>query len=441
MKINLLFISVLFVFFFQNAQSKDKNDTHSFKIVGKTEVLSNSPLQGRKTVEYDPDSPNHLFITTFDKEGKKSLRSQFLFTGRKFDLSANFLEYVGKKEIIADGTYTYYNKDETIQSSILYKEGKTLQRTQFHPNGQTKSMIAYNDKVLDGEYKMWHANGKLYFSGYYANNLKNGDFEVYNDTGELLKKGGYQEGKLISGENIVLDMVYRDPEIAAMFKSGDAAFNEYLSQKGLELETSKIVTTNKKITLDLITDKSGKIAGLQNIARATPIESELIKALFKDCPDFSPATIENIPVQSVQNFTLDFSKDGIKICPQDKTLMGVKKMPEFPGGQAAFNQYLATSLKYPVEAAKAGIQGVVLVTYVVDEEGKIVNVKLVRGIDPLLDLEAIRVIETMPKHTPGEENGIPVKVRLTIPVKFAFTNNPNKVGWATQNETLLNRRQ
>lgn len=422
MKLNILVISVLLVFFFQNAQSKDKNDTHSFKIVGKTKVLSNAPLQGGKTVEYDPDSPNHLFITTFDKEGKKNLRSQFLFTGRKFDLSANFFEYVGNKEIMSDGTYTYYNKDETIQSSLLYGKDTLLQQTQYYPNGQMNSMISYNNKILNGEYKMWYPNGKLCYSGNYANNVKNGDFEVYNESGELLKKGIYQDGKLISGENIVLDMIYRDPEIPAKFKSGDVAFNEYLSQKGTELETSKIITTNKKISLDILFDKSGKIVRLQNISQVTPIQSELIKALFKDCPDFNPATIENIPVQSVMKMSMVFSKEGIKISPEEKTSATVKKMPEFPGGPAAFNQYIATSLKYPFEAAKAGIQGLVLISCIIDEEGNVSRVKVVRGVDPLLDQEAIRVVEMMPKFTPGTSNGEAVKVSYTIPVKFVLTS-------------------
>jgi len=304
-----------------------------------------------------------------------------------------------------------------------------------------KSIIAYNDKVLDGEYKMWHPNGKLYFSGNYANNLKSGDFEVYDESGTLLKKGVYQEGKLISGENIVLDMIYRDPEIPAKFISGEAAFNEYLSQKGAALETSKIITVNKNINLDLSTDKNGKITRLQPISKTTQIETELIKALFKDCPDFSPAMIENIPVQSVQKITLAFTKEGINIIKQDKTFTTVDIMPEFPGGQDALKRFITTELKYPIEAMKAGIQGTVIISFIIDEEGNVVNAIIVRGVNTSLDLEAIRVVEMMPKYKPGMLKGEAVKVRYSIPIKFAFTNNPNKVGWATQNETLLNRRQ
>ncbi|MDR3129817.1 MAG: energy transducer TonB [Tannerellaceae bacterium] len=96
----------------------------------------------------------------------------------------------------------------------------------------------------------------------------------------------------------------------------------------------------------------------------------------------------------------------------------VEKMPEFPGGQAALLKFLATSIKYPVIAQENGIQGRVVVAFVVNKDGSVVDAEVVRGVDPSLDKEALRVIGIMPKWSPGEQRGKPVRVKYTVPVQF-----------------------
>ena len=96
----------------------------------------------------------------------------------------------------------------------------------------------------------------------------------------------------------------------------------------------------------------------------------------------------------------------------------VEKMPEFPGGPAALMKYLSTSIKYPVIAQENGIQGRVSITFVVNKDGSIVDAKVLKGIDPSLDKEALRVINAMPKWNPGEQRGKPVRVKYTVPVTF-----------------------
>ncbi|OAV70190.1 hypothetical protein Barb6XT_00030 [Bacteroidales bacterium Barb6XT] len=96
----------------------------------------------------------------------------------------------------------------------------------------------------------------------------------------------------------------------------------------------------------------------------------------------------------------------------------VEKMPEFPGGQAALLKFLATSIKYPVIAQENGIQGRVTVSFVVNKDGSVVDAEVVRGVDPSLDKEALRVVGIMPKWSPGEQRGKPVRVKYTVPVTF-----------------------
>ena len=95
-----------------------------------------------------------------------------------------------------------------------------------------------------------------------------------------------------------------------------------------------------------------------------------------------------------------------------------EEMPEFPGGQAELMSYIAKSIKYPVVAQENGIQGRVTCTFVVNRDGTIVDAQVVRGIDPALDKEALRVINSMPKWKPGKQRGKPVRVKFTLPVTF-----------------------
>ena len=97
----------------------------------------------------------------------------------------------------------------------------------------------------------------------------------------------------------------------------------------------------------------------------------------------------------------------------------VESMPEFPGGQQALFKYLSENVKYPVIAQENGIQGRVICQFVVNKDGSIVDVEVVRsGGDPSLDKEAGRVIKSMPKWKPGKKRGKPVRVKYTVPVNF-----------------------
>lgn len=122
--------------------------------------------------------------------------------------------------------------------------------------------------------------------------------------------------------------------------------------------------------------------------------------------------------------------NGMDIADLNKMMVGedstsapysvVEQMPEFPGGEAALRKYLANSVKYPRIATENGVQGKVYVNFVVDKNGGISNVKVVRGVDAALDNEAVRVIKAMPKWIPGKQNGETVRVSYTVPINFVL---------------------
>lgn len=96
----------------------------------------------------------------------------------------------------------------------------------------------------------------------------------------------------------------------------------------------------------------------------------------------------------------------------------VEEMPKFPGGLSAISSFLSQNIKYPLAAAENGIEGRVIVGFVVETDGSISNVKVVRGVDPELDKEAIRVVSHMPKWIPGKQNGKSVRVNYSTSVTF-----------------------
>ena len=96
----------------------------------------------------------------------------------------------------------------------------------------------------------------------------------------------------------------------------------------------------------------------------------------------------------------------------------VEQMPQFPGGPQALFEYLSKNIKYPVVAEENGIQGRVIVTFVVERDGSITDVKVAKSVDPSLDKEAMRVVKSMPHWIPGKQNGAAVRVKYTVPVTF-----------------------
>ncbi len=104
----------------------------------------------------------------------------------------------------------------------------------------------------------------------------------------------------------------------------------------------------------------------------------------------------------------------------------VEQMPQFPGGPAALMEFLSKNVKYPQEAYKNGIQGRVIVTFVINKDGSISDAKVVKSVDPQLDEEALRVVHSMPNWIPGRQNGEPVNVKYTVPITFKLQGNESK---------------
>lgn len=117
---------------------------------------------------------------------------------------------------------------------------------------------------------------------------------------------------------------------------------------------------------------------------------------------------------------LYYQKNGIEIMPIEKTPKNVDIMPQFPGGEYALRSFMTSNVRYPENAQRNSIQGKVFVNFVVDRAGNAVNAKVVRRIHPLLDAEAVRVVQSLPQWIPAQQNGRNVRVSYTVPVNFVL---------------------
>ena len=186
---------------------------------------------------------------------------------------------------------------------------------------------------------------------------------------------------------------------------------------------------DKKVTTD---------TGLQEVV----FEEEIIPITEQEQPKQAPPPPEAPKVEEVleimdndakvEESTIQASDDTqaaveVKYTPveveeeeveEQQIFQVVEEMPEFPGGMGECMKFLAKNIKYPTVAQENGVQGRVIIQFVVNRDGSIVDPVVVRGVDPYLDKEALRVISMMPKWKPGKQRGKAVRVKYTVPVMF-----------------------
>jgi len=409
----LLLLLTFYISFSQEVKIKN-----TFKIIGEKRVPVFPKSLETRTVEFNPDSPDHLFISYFSKDGIIETKAQFRFTRKVFEL-IKAGDYMINKELVVDGIQTKYRVDGSIEKEQYIKDDQLLQETYFYPNGKKQSVSSGDEKNLNGEYQTWYPNGQLSFKGNYKNNLKDGEFDQFDESGAIVQKGLYSEGKLIDGEAVVQDIIYKNPEITAQYPERDEAFEEWLKLSSSNIEELKSIN-DEKISLNLIVKKTGQIAKIAKVSTSNPKIIEAIESIFKKFTGFTPATVENIPVDSELNLQLILSKDGLKSFSEKPSdvYLNVDQMPVFPGGLKAMRVFLAMNVKYPKQAIQNKIHGKVYVNFVVDELGDVTNVKIIKGASWILEDEALRVIKLMPKWEPGRMEGKAVKVSYTVPINF-----------------------
>ena len=116
----------------------------------------------------------------------------------------------------------------------------------------------------------------------------------------------------------------------------------------------------------------------------------------------------------------DLERNKVVVPEPEQIFTHVEQPPQFPGGERAMLEWLGKNIKYPIIAQEQGIKGTVVIRFVVGKSGEVGSVEVMRGVDPSLDKEAMRVVKSMPKWSPGRQNGNPVLVYFTLPVRFVL---------------------
>lgn len=132
-----------------------------------------------------------------------------------------------------------------------------------------------------------------------------------------------------------------------------------------------------------------------------------------------PVTLPVVSFVPLVDEHISKSNESIPTDPNDmKIYEVVEEMPSYPGGMNALMTWLAQNIKYPAVAAEAKVEGRVMTQFVIEKDGSINDVKVIQSVDPSLDMEAVRVVKSMPRWTPGKQNGLAVRVNYTFPLTF-----------------------
>ena len=206
------------------------------------------------------------------------------------------------------------------------------------------------------------------------------------------------------------------------FPGGIAAIKEYLkaNNKYPSPGRGKSVYVN----ISCMVDTDGSITAVRNISSVDSLlDAEAIR-LVQGMPKWIPGKRSGEPFKKSQIIPVEFDNTNVdwekwaKENGNDAPFIVVEEAPEFPGGASAMLEFLNKNIKYPAMCRENGIQGRVIVSFIVDRDGTIVDPEVVKNVNPLLDQEALRVISIMPKWKSGQQRGKPVRVKYTVPINF-----------------------
>ena len=216
----------------------------------------------------------------------------------------------------------------------------------------------------------------------------------------------FEERKLIGSNEQENVMVVMPPK-------AEEPVQERLEQEKPEVLPEEVLNTIKVTELAIVEDDK------VNREDEIKTQEEQIESLHSaGSVDFDQGTDNKAVIREFKNEVVVEEKVEKPKEVVEQVFTVVEQMPQFPGGEAALMKFLQSHINYPPMAAENGVQGKVVVQFVVDKTGRVGEVKVVRSVDKDLDREATRVCKSLPKFTPGRQNGHPVSVWYTLPVSF-----------------------
>lgn len=232
----------------------------------------------------------------------------------------------------------------------------------------------------------------------------------------------------------ISNAVFEIVEVMPVFPGGMSALMKYIGENIKYPEEAKKKNMQGRVYVAFIVNQDGSISDTRIIRGASPLLDAEALRVIGSMPKWKPGMQKGKAVRVQYSvpvvFSLKKQKGGDitahsaqfvpkEIKPDANGIYEVaEEMPQFPGGMGKLMEYISKNMQYPAEAQKQKVEGRVVVQMVVDAEGNVTNPRILQGVNPLLDKEALRLMKDMPKWTPGKQNGEAVAVKYTLPVMF-----------------------
>ncbi len=302
-------------------------------------------------------------------------------------------------------TKFFIEKQNLLNNHILFNDFKEESKLEFNEDGYIIKDIDYRE---NGDVKRLNKksriNNKLTHE-YTVDYLENGDklvenYTNYKENAEYGRLIMYIDGKQVKEEEFSLPRTSNEEEV-------DMQRWWY----GSQIEEKKNLDFFEEIKYDKCGNWTYWSAlnyrqMYSKIPQRPPGEVEMLKVMYREIEYYEPCKSKSDVVKEYSGPALFY----------------VDKMPEFPGGKEALKTFIQESIIYPKEEMEQGMCGKIYVSFIVETDGNLSNVKVVRGLTPMLDREGERVIKSMPQWTPGSDKGKPSRVQLTIPIEFVINN-------------------
>ena len=268
---------------------------------------------------------------------------------------------------------------------------------------------------------------------------RHGDTTMYGiDSPINISSGAFKLRIVTTEENPVQvlntdnDTVFQIVEQMPQFPGGEQALMEFVAKSVVYPEEAKEKNISGRVFVSFVVEKDGSVSNVKVLRGIGGGCDEEAVRVIKSMPKWEPGKMKGKPVRVSYQIPFNFKLDNTLTPPARQSEVGranmkpdengvyqiVEEMPHYPGGETAMMEYVAQNIVYPQEARDKEISGRVFVGFVVEKDGSIGEIKLLRGIGGGCDEEAVRVIKSMPKWEPGKMHGEPVRVSYQMPINF-----------------------
>ncbi len=213
------------------------------------------------------------------------------------------------------------------------------------------------------------------------------------------------------------DKVYSQVETSPQYPGGMDSLVQYLVKNITYPQQSKDQGVEGKVVVEFVVEKDGSIQDVSVKKGLDPLCDKEAKRVIANMPNWTPGLKDGKAVRVSFALPINFALNQED---NSEVFKVVEDMPEFPGGMNAMMSYLGDNITYPEAAKEEGVQGRVFVSFVIEKDGRVTNVKLLRGIGGACDEEALRVVSEMPRWKPGYSEGKAVRVAYNLPIKYSL---------------------